>query len=202
MACFHDELPPKRDGKILKRSFNTSDVNKFRDLFSHIDWSNILNLPDVNDCYNVFINEYMRLFETCFPLKVVKRKHSGNLGAPWLTKGLLKSIKKKNRLYKQFIKTPNSIRESRYKIFRNKLTHVIRKAKRSYYESKFESAKNDLKLTWKLINEVINKRNNKPSIPTRFLSDNETLTDPTKIAERFCSFFTNVGPTLAKKYLQ
>jgi hypothetical protein len=141
----------------------------------------------------------MRLFETCFPLKVVKRKHSDNLGAPWLTKGLLKSIKKKNRLYKQFIKTPNSIRESRYKIFRNKLTHVIRKAKRSYYESKFESAKNDLKLTWKLINEVINKRNNKPSIPTRFLSDNETLTDPTKIAERFCSFFTNVGPTLAKK---
>ena len=46
VAYFHDELPPKRDEKIFKCSFNTSNMNKSRDLLSHIDWSNILNLPD------------------------------------------------------------------------------------------------------------------------------------------------------------
>lgn len=202
VACFYEELPSTRDENIFRRSFNTNNLNKFRDLLSRIAWSNILNLPNVNDCYNIFINEYTRLFEICFPLKAVKSKHFGNSHAPWLTKGLLKSIKKKNRLYKLFIKAPNILRESRYKTYKNKLTHVLRKAKRLYYDSKFESAKSDLKLTWKLINEVISKRNNKPTMPSKLMLDNEALTNPTKIAERFCNYFTNIGPSLASKVPQ
>jgi hypothetical protein len=89
----------------------------------------------------------------------IKCKSLQNCNSPWITKGLLKSISKKNRLYKQLINFPNKQRESRYKIYKNKLTHIIRRnAKWMYYENRFEIAKNDMKLTWRLVNEVINKR--------------------------------------------
>lgn len=130
---------------------------------------------------------------------MIKRKCLRKLNAPWMTQGLLRSIRKKNRLYKKLINSPSLSRESRYKTYKNKLTHLIRNAKRSYYDSKFESAKSDLKQTWKLLNEVINKRTNKPSLPSTFISDGISITEPLEIAERFCKYFTNIGPSLANK---
>ena len=86
-----------------------------------------------------------------------------------------------------------------YDTFRelNKLNHLIRIAKRTYYDSKLEDAKNDLRTTWKLLNEVINKRKNNLSLPSSFKSDGKTITDPMDIADRFCKYFTNIGPNLA-----
>ena len=110
-----------------------------------------------------------------------------------------KSIKHKNRLYKAFIKSPSTLRESHYKNFRNKLTHLIRRAKRTYYDGQFERTKNDLKSTWKLINEIINKRNSKPAMTSIFKADGKSITDPVIIAKKFCQYFFSIGPTLAKK---
>jgi hypothetical protein len=90
-------------------------------------------------------------------------------------------------------------RESRYKIYKNKLTHVIRNAKRRYYENRFEIAKNDMKLTWRLVNEVINKRKTKQSLPSAFMSEGKMITNHFEIANRFCKYFTDIGPALASR---
>ena len=78
-----------------------------------------------------------------------------------------------------------------------KTNHLIRSAKRSYYDNKFESAKPDLRLTWKLLNEVINKRKSTPSLLSSFKSEGRSITDPVEVADRFCKYFTNIGPNLA-----
>ena len=86
---------------------------------------------------------------------------------PWLSRGLLKSINKKNSLYKKFVPSPTSSREPKYlKAYKNKLNHLIRIAKRTYYDSKLEDAKNNIRTTRKILNEVINKRKNNPSLPS------------------------------------
>lgn len=41
-------------------------------------------------------------------------------------------------------------------IYKNKLNHLIKIAKKTYNEFKFQNAKSDFKHTWRLINEVIN----------------------------------------------
>ena len=107
------------------------------------------------------------------------------LDSPWITKSLLASVRKKNKLYRQLLRSPNPTRELQYKSYRNKLTHLI--AKRHYYDQRFASAKNDLKETWKLINEVINKRKCRPP----FRSHGSILTDPVEIANGFSNYFTN-----------
>ena len=58
------------------------------------------------------------------------------LRKPWFTKGLAKSVKKKNMLYKRFLNNPSSFNENAYKSFKNKLTHSLRVAKRLYYEKR------------------------------------------------------------------
>jgi hypothetical protein len=60
-------------------------------------------------------------------------------------------------------------------------------------------AKTNLKETWKLINEVINKSKSKTPLSPTFNYGNKILTDPLEIANGFCEYFTNVGPNLAKK---
>ena len=51
--------------------------------------------------------------------------------------------------------------------------------------------------TWKLLNEVINKRRSRAPFPSSFESEGKTITDPEEIADKFCKYFTNIGPNLA-----
>ena len=59
--------------------------------------------------------------------------------------------------------------------------------------------KNDMKLTWRLVNEVINKRKTKPSLPSAFMSEGKMITDHFEIANRFSKYFTDIGPPLASR---
>ena len=56
-----------------------------------------------------------------------------------------------------------------------------------------------MKLTWRLVNEVINKRKTKQSLPSAFMSDGKMITDHFEIANRFSKYFTDIGPTLASR---
>ena len=172
-------------------------MRKFNKNVSNTNWASFLD-EDPNTAYNNFIDEYSRVYNACFPLKVIKGKLLNNCSSPWITPGLLKSINKKNRLYEKFIRSPSLSNERKYKTYKNKLNHLIRTAKRKYYDTKFESAKNDLRTTWKLLNEVINKRKSKSPLPSSFASEGKTITDPVENADKFCKYFTNIGPNLAR----
>ena len=120
------------------------------------------------------------------------------LNKPWRTKGLLKSVRKKTLLYKRFLANPTSYREKLYKSYKNKLTHSLRVAKRLYYKKKLNEYKSNATSTWKLLNDLINKKKIKCKLPSIFTSNEEEIFNPTHIANCFCEYFTNIGPNLAK----
>ena len=84
-----------------------------------------------------------------------------------------------------------------YKKYRNKLHHLIRIAKKNYYKDKFTEAHKNVKQTWNLINEVINKRKSRVDLPKSFNQEGIEISDPAKIAGNFNEYFVNVGPNLA-----
>ena len=90
-----------------------------------------------------------------------------------------------------------STREIGYKNYKNKLSSSLRAAKRNYFEKKFEECESNMKSTSRLLNEIINKRKSRNSVQSSFIIDNK-FTDPMEIANHFCEFFTNIGPSLAK----
>ncbi len=54
------------------------------------------------------------------------------------------------------------------------------------------------KNTWKILNEVVNKKKTTRKLPHEFKVNNQMIFNPKLIADRFCDYFTNVGPNLAK----
>lgn len=51
---------------------------------------------------------------------------------PWITKGIAKSSKHRFKLYKSFIKNPSKGNEEKYKTYRNKLNHLIRRRRKTF----------------------------------------------------------------------
>jgi hypothetical protein len=154
-----------------------------------------LTEQDPNEAYNKFHAKYSELYDLCFPLEQTSNKHRKNVLSPWITKCLLTSIKKRKKLYKKLFSSPYHTRES----YKNKLNYLIRTAKRTYYDNRFNLEKTNLKETWKLINEVINKSKCKTPLSPTFNYGNKILTDQLEIANGVCEYFSNVGPNFAKK---
>ena len=46
------------------------------------------------------------MYDDCVPLKKCKRNKRKDVRFPWITKGLLKSINVKNKLYKKYLQKP------------------------------------------------------------------------------------------------
>ena len=122
-----------------------------------------------------------------------------NFSKPWFSKGLAKSIKKKNSLYRRCLRNPCAENEAIYRKYKNKLNHSLRTAKRLYYESKLEHLKSNIKGTWMLLNEILNRKKRKTSLPSIFKTDSREFSDTKEIADQFCNFFTTIGPNLGRK---
>ena len=78
--------------------------------------------------------------------------------SPWITKGLLKSIIVKNKLYKQYILHPTGDHLVKFKTYRNKLNNLIGKSKLEYYHKQYQRTNNNIRQTWKTINGIIGQR--------------------------------------------
>ena len=75
----------------------------------------------------------------------------------------------------------------------------MRKTERSYYASKFETYKSNLKLTWHLIKNLIDGKQSKMCDFDQFVDNGNVFHDKESIATKFNQFFANIGPTLAKQ---
>ena len=59
------------------------------------------------------------------------------------------------------LSTNNKAISAKYKFYRNKITQLKESLKQNYYRSKFENCRNDVKKTWKVINEIISTKTKK-----------------------------------------
>ena len=79
--------------------------------------------------YNTFSTEFLRICDLSFPTKTIKTKNSNKPLTLWITKVLLVSVRENNKLYRKFITSQNSVRES-HKKYKNKLIYLIKIAKK------------------------------------------------------------------------
>ena len=121
--------------------------------------------------------------------------------AKWMTKGILKSINTKDKLYTNLVKMNiNNVQYTALKAeftnFKNTLRRSINAAKRLYYMRTFALYKNDIKQTWSVIKDTLQKKLH--SAPSNiFILNNVTITDPDEIANEFNRYFINIGRSLA-----
>ena len=91
-----------------------NSIAEFRLILSEIDWNLVLQSTNPNDAYEIFLKTFLEKYEKVFPKMETKIKTKTML-SPWMTQGLLKSSKRKKRLYenscgKELIKMRKRIR--------------------------------------------------------------------------------------------
>ena len=106
---FNTQMYSKIDKKTVSytRNYCLDNINKFHTALQNVDWSDSLYCNDVNKAYDSFISLFGNTYQSCFPYKKTKL-FSNRMKQPWITPGVLKSIKTKNKLYKRRIKSPSN----------------------------------------------------------------------------------------------
>ena len=94
---------------------------------------NGIESQDIDDNYEAFLNKFGGLYNKYFPLVFFKQSHL-DLQKPWITQCILISIKKKARYYKHSLKKKSVYTISNYKCYTNKLTKLIKTAKKILYQ--------------------------------------------------------------------
>ena len=159
-------------------------------------------LANPNENYKLLEKIIVDARVKCFPVVKVKFKKYKHKLTPWITFGLLNSIKHRDKLYVKLIKTSLSSpyycsKEMEYKDYCNLLQSSLRRAKADYYHKQFQNNISDIKKTWSKINEVLCRKSKKADMPDYFLDGNKIIRENVDIADCFNKFFANVGPNLA-----
>jgi hypothetical protein len=72
---------------LTVRKFNNYLIPEFINKLSNETWDSVFNSEDVNEIFNSFLNDYLRIFNSCFPLQTELPK--GNFTKRnWITKGI------------------------------------------------------------------------------------------------------------------
>ena len=82
-----------------------------------------------------------------------------------------------------------------YKRYSNTLNCLLKTARSTYYKDKFHECKQDLRKTWSIINNTINPGRKRSSI-SKLCVNNQTLTEPSDLAEALNSHFAGIGLAL------
>ena len=89
-----------------------------------------------------------------------------------------------------------------FKTFENIVNINIAETKRLYYHNTFQNYKNNVKQTWNVIHDTLDKRNQKTNLPISIEHNNTLITDPNKLANTFNDYFANIGTNLAENICQ
>ena len=90
--------------EIQKRVMHDTNLMVFKtDLCNWNRWNSINYSPETNSKYETFFKIFSELYERHFPLKDFQIKVK-DLHAPWISKGLKKLSKEKQKLYIKFLK--------------------------------------------------------------------------------------------------
>ena len=188
-----------KEVKVVKRHMKNFDGTKFiEDLNSFNIFENIINENNVNTKYDIFHDHFLKTLDKHAPFRKLSKKELRRKRKPWITKGIHKSIKVKNKLYKKFVTTKDNFYYTRYKVMRDKINHLLRSEKKKYHNKFFENNKNNMKKIWFKINHIIHKR--KLNTNSMCLNvDGAIISDPYEIGNKFNTFYTTVAQKLVDK---
>ena len=187
--------------KKFKRDFKHFNNSEFLEELLQID-INALTQMNTNDAFTSFYNHYSDILNTMAPMRRMTKKEQRLKVRPWISKGILKSMKIRDTLYKKLAQRPPDERNEifeKYKKYRNLIVTLQRRSKEMYFNDFFEKNKNDIKSTWKGIRNILAVSKKKSTSIDYITYKGTTCNTDKDIVNALNDFFTNVGKTVESK---
>lgn len=199
-TCIGTSKPDKKSPhKTKTRQINETAINNIKYHLKQINWTQLHDM-DTNKAFEFFIETLNNILDTYAPEREITVKPNNMIREKWMTKGLLKSSKTCEKLYKSAINLPKTNQKHlEYIKYRNLYNKIRRLAKSQYYGKLLNESRNDIKETWKIMKNAMNKTTDKTSTIQTIKHKDKTWDTESDIANAFCDYFTNVGLSFAQK---
>jgi hypothetical protein len=168
------------------------NYNELRSALNKTNWNNIKKINLAEDKIMSLSTIIQNHINKCTHYGKTKHKQDKQ----WITPGIIKSIKIRNKLHTLTRRQPfNLLLINKYKTYRNKLTDIIFKQKQHFYGLKIKSCSNNPKKIWSTIKEITtqtqsHQQNYSLNIHSNIHESNE---EPLLIANTFNEHFLTMG---------
>ena len=190
------ENSQKTKKQLLEKSIN---YEKLHQQLQEENWQNITQTLDPEAAYTQFQARLSMHMQNCshtvnVPKKLTKIK-------PWITTGLIIAISTRNKLSKKLITNPNNPQiKEQYTKYKDMIAKLVNVQKNKYYKEKINNAHGNMTKIWQITNDIMgNKRKQEQITEIMNTETNTLITDEKEIGNKFNTFFTEVGQSLAGK---
>ena len=137
MALKTDEIvhQSQKVKNVHKRNYDENTIESFKQHRREIDWTELKKCEDPNETYKHFFEAFILVYDNFFP-KVKVRIKTKSLHSPWITKGIAKSSKRKQKVYGRYLKRRTNDTETAYKLYKTLFESIKQRAKQNYYSEK------------------------------------------------------------------
>ena len=200
-ACFVVLKDQKKSNKsprfVTTRNLDDNKITEIISKLQQINWTEVLNDLGANQGFNHFHSTLINTIDDVAPETEFRVSRKKTTKDPWVSKGILNSIRKQKRLYLAQLR--DSTITNVYKSYRNCLQRTLRKAKTTYFKEKCKEYKQDSRKLWKLIHDLLNKKTNNADTISGIKVDGTLRYDPKTITHEFCKHFSSIGAKFANK---
>ena len=179
-----DKVTSFPNRSIRFRDFSQSNIENFKSNLP-LECSNYFPPDDDVELCAQYLHDYLKsLLEKYFPIRC-KTISCKRLNSPWVTKNILKCIKKKHRWYRLW--KLGRIEKRSYTRLAADVRALMRQAEEHYYRNKLRSLSGDSRRNWKVLNRLIKKSSKRA--PSVFRINDEAISDPQTISDAFIQHF-------------
>ena len=200
VAILGNQKKSLKESKTIKvRNLSDENINRIKEDLNKEDWSEILKPQQCNESFEHYHNFLCESIDRHAPEEIKRISYRKQIKDPWITRGILASLAKQMRLYREQLHSKSAVSTNKYRRYRNLLKSIIRKRKNSYLHEKCLEFKQDSRKLWKLVNKIIGKSKNKTESIDSLRVNNLLRYDPDSITNGFCDFFSSIGETYAQR---
>ena len=186
-----------------KRVYNKAGKAKFLSYLGEsvpgfFDTPNSIDIPD--ESLKNFVDLIKDTEDKAFPSRKMSRKKAKKLRKPWMTNGILKSIDTRDKLFKEQLNINDAELSKKYRIYRNKVTRIIKQAQDMDMYNSFSAIMDNPKKVWCKINtKFLHKKHCGNALPSELRTEQGYVSNKNIIANKLNEHFVNKGHILASK---
>ncbi len=167
--------------------------------FSNLEIDKDISPVSCEEQFNEYYTEFQRLYSENFIETVDSSSRRNFYNKPWISFGIAKSCNTKNKLHRKKVRLkdkPGYVKAKEiHDDYRAKLRDLIRETKSTFYHTRFENCKGDLKKCWKVLNEMRNKKRS-TCFPSYIEFNKQLIADRRIIVNKFNEYFVNIANNL------
>ena len=198
LVCEKDIDTAKTETTVFKRFTDKKSIKTFCDDLKTLNWEFVTETQHAEHSFHVFNEIFTRAYKKAFPKKEI-HIHPKSIKFPWMTPGLLKSSKRKQKLYDRYLLNKTFKNENAYKAYKKVFEKIRKKAKKSYYSKCINKFQGNSKQTWNVIKNIIGKHKSSNNLPQNLSYKGKVYEQKGDVAEIFNEFFSSIGKNLASK---